>query len=440
MLTKSNLVSAFFDNLQDINYVVLRGYDKIPHRITGDIDILINRRDFPRFLQIIESLIQENDLVEMKRIDRGYVRMFRLLKLTQLANFALKIDVHFEENWRGAAYIKAEEILERKIEYDHFFIPSYEDQVCINLFQGLLGMGYLTKKRINQILILLDKVNWSRLDQNNQLILNPESGRNLTQLLNQRSFAKINQLSNIYRSLIWSKSFKTAPLKTTKSSMAFIYKKLKYKISPPGVFIALVGPDGAGKSTAISNVTKFLDQVVINGKSIVIPWRPQYLKRLATLKNDTSLDGLTKTEKAQHIPGKISSFLRFNYYCLDYFLGHYLKNRRILESEGYVLYDRYSYDFLIQPANRSFINLNISIKKLIAFFVPKPDLTIYFSANANILYARKQEETLEELEDLVRRYEKYTSGNKKIVKINAMNDIATVEYDILNSFAKRYAK
>lgn len=440
MFTKTTLISAFFDKLCGIQYVVLRGYDKIPDRITGDIDIMIAREDFSKFSKVIDTIKATYGLFEMERIDREYVRMFRLLRTAPGNNFALKIDIHFEENFRGAAYIKGEDILTRKIQYNQIFIPSYEDQVCINLFQGLLGMGYVTEKRIGQINALLNKVNWIELEGMIKSILNPGLGSELSKYLENRSYSKISQLANTYRRIIWTNTFKEAPKYTIISSTNYLYKNLRYKILPPGVFIALIGPDGAGKSTAIKNVTNFLDQVVINGNSCVIAWKPEYLKRLATLKKDTSLDKLSKEEKANYIPGRISSLFRFIYYCLDYILGHYMRNRRILEAEGYVLYDRYSYDYVVQPANRSFINLNGKVKNLISYFVPKPDLTIYFSANAEVLFARKQEETLEELKDLVKRYEEYTSNNGNIVKINALNDVSTVEYDILTSFANHYAK
>ncbi len=75
-------------------------------------------------------------------------------------------------------------------------------------------------------------------------------------------------------------------------------KKQLLNLKPKGVFIVFMGPDGAGKSTAINSFINFLNQFVINTESVLVAWRPQYLKRLADYsKNKNHLDNANKAEE-----------------------------------------------------------------------------------------------------------------------------------------------
>lgn len=438
---KIEFIKALFEELNNqVNYTVLRGYDKIPNQITGDIDLLIDKKEYKKFLNILESLIIQYELNEIKRIDRHYVRMFRLFHIEVGASYGLKIDIHFGEMWRGATYLTANNILEKKIAYKNIFIPSYEDQVAINLFQGLLGMGYVTEKRQNQLQNILPKVDDEKLLNLLAELTTKSISENLMTSLKNKDFVSINKQVKRIRKIVFIEALSNRPLTTSIDFSLFILKNMKYKIIYPGAFIALIGPDGAGKSTAINNLTSILDQVIINGNSKVIPWKPAYLMRLAELKKDKSLDSLPKSVKKRHIPNKFSSFLRFSYYTLDYILGHLIQNRKILTSEGYIVYDRYFYDYLIQPPERSFINMPRWIKNIFSFFIPMPQVIIYFKATPSVLFSRKQEETMEELKELVRLYDNYVSDNDNIITIDATQSPEDVEINILNEIVKTYVK
>ena len=72
------------------------------------------------------------------------------------------------------------------------------------------------------------------------------------------------------------------------------------------------------------------------------------------------------------------------------------------------------------------------IKSSLSIFVPKPDLIICFKSDAKTLYSRKQEETLDELQELVVLYNDYITKNKKIMLVDANQSKEEVLLQILN--------
>lgn len=441
MSKKSELIQDLINDLNDsIDYVVLRGYESIPYNTTGDIDLLISKSSFNSFCNIIESLKSKHNLNELKRINRNYVYMFRLFHVELNENYGLKIDIHFEESYLGAEYLSSKEILSKSTFYNDTKIPSYEHQVIFNYLQPILGMGYLPDKRKKRILNQLNKCSFEKLKSELIHLFSKKASKFLIKIFTEKKMI-LSKYEILYiRSCILFKSLEK-PIKLLKNFTKTIYRRIFYKFNPPGLFIVFMGPDGAGKSTAISSFIKVLKQFVINDGSELLAWRPHYLRRLSEYKSKPNpLDNASKQLKIDNIPSKFSSFFRYMYYFMDYILGFYFKYRKVLTNEGYIIFDRYFYDYLIQPSYRSFINLPYFIKSSVSIFIPQPDLIIYFQSDPETLHSRKQEETLNELQELVTLYDDYISNNKKIKVLNANLSKERVLLQLLNFFRTNYEK
>ena len=438
---KFNLIEDLIKILNNkIDYVVLRGYESIPNNTTGDIDLLISKSSFNFFCKIIESLKSKHKLNELKRINRNYVYMFRLFHIEFNENYGLKIDVHFEESYLGAEYLSSYEILSKSIIYNDIKIPSYEHQVIFNYLQPILGMGYLPEKRKKRILTQLNKCSLEKLKAELIHLFSKNASKFLIKIFTEKKMILSKREVLYLRNSIIFKSF-NQPIKLVKNFIKLIYRRTYYKFNPPGLFIVFMGPDGAGKSTAIKSFINVLEQFVINDNSELLAWRPQYLRRLSEYKkNPNHLDNASKEIKIENIPSQVSSLFRYLYYFMDYILGFYLKYRSVLTNEGYIIFDRYFYDYLIQPSYRSYINLPYFIKSSLSIFIPKPDLIIYFQSDAKTLHSRKQEETLIELQELVNLYDRYISKNKNIKVLNANLSKEKVLLQTLNIFSTNYEK
>ena len=166
--------------------------------------------------------------------------------------------------------------------------------------------------------------------------------------------------------------------------------------SKKGLFVAILGPDGSGKSTVLHHLAQN-----IQGKFTQVSyfhWRPGLLPPLNNLlKPGAPVQVGPCTEPHKFPPhGFFISFIRLVYYTLDFILGYWVKFFPRKVRSGLILVDRYYYDFLVDP-RRFRLNVPRWIVKVLLRFVCKPDLVFYLDAPVEILLNRKQELSAKEL-------------------------------------------
>ena len=175
-----------------------------------------------------------------------------------------------------------------------------------------------------------------------------------------------------------------------------------------GTMLAVVGPDGVGKTTFIDRVCEDLPRVLVKdaGAIRVQHHRPHLLPNLKRLirgrRSDPSAEEFSRPHRAKPA-GAVSSFFRLVYYWLDYLLGYWLRIRPQCMRHNVVVFDRYFYDFLVDP-RRSRLGLPFWIRRLFLRLTPQPDLVFFLDCDADIVYARKQELELNEISRQLEAY------------------------------------
>ncbi len=159
-------------------------------------------------------------------------------------------------------------------------------------------------------------------------------------------------------------------------------------IKPPGFRIVLLGPDGSGKSTVISELSDQLRPYF--GGVEIKHWRPALLPDLGVLlKRRAKVDEPNMNPHAATPHGGLLGGLRVLYYLLDYLLGG-IKERKALAQNRLIIYDRYAYDMEIDPLRYRF-QLPAALLRAVAQFAAKPDLIFCLDAPVDVLRARKIE-------------------------------------------------
>ncbi|NIT04044.1 hypothetical protein GTO10_03900, partial [Candidatus Saccharibacteria bacterium] len=215
-------------------------------------------------------------------------------------------------------------------------------------------------------------------------------------------------LSHLKRALIWRVTRRDLlnPFRFWIQEWGRIWRRCRY---PTGLFVVLLGPDGAGKSTVIRHLRENLREAF--RQSEVFHLRPRVIIQQGTCNTVTDPHG-----KPPH-PLSLS-LVKIAYYLFDYGLGYLLKVGPKLVRTTLVLFDRYYDDLLIDPRRYRYGGPQWPVY-FARRLVPRPDLFLILDVPANELLGRKCEVSLEELKRQREAYGKLAAEVPNAVLLDA---------------------
>jgi thymidylate kinase len=171
---------------------------------------------------------------------------------------------------------------------------------------------------------------------------------------------------------------------------------------------------------------------------IGLHFRPRILPNINQL-----LTGKTETVEEFHNPHRAapangpSSLLRITYYWTDYLFGYWVRLRRLCARNRTVIFDRYFYDFIVDP-RRSRLSLPGWVPRLFLALTPKPDLVFLLDADAELIYARKQELKPKEIDRQLSLYRTLAARDpKRFVRLDARQLPEEIVRDALRALVER---
>ncbi len=174
-----------------------------------------------------------------------------------------------------------------------------------------------------------------------------------------------------------------------------------------GLTVALLAPDGAGKSSVASALTDTLP----------VPVRVVYMGRARTSnrgRRQSVASGLVRQWR-RHLTARYHRF-----------------RGRI------VLFDRYTYDALLPPRNPN--PARVARRWVFAHAVPAPDLVILLDAPAELMFQRKDEHPREFLEQRRRDYLELKSRLPEMVVVDASQSLEDVRRDVTHAIWTAYSQ
>ena len=169
---------------------------------------------------------------------------------------------------------------------------------------------------------------------------------------------------------------------------------------PRSITVAILAPDGAGKSTVVAGIQQ----------TFYFPVYTTYMGLYQKGGSRRSTAGILGTGFLYRL---IQQWRR-------YATARYQQARRKL-----VIFDRYTYDSLL-PSGKPLTRLQQWRRWLLAHACPAPNLVILLDAPGEVLYARKKEHSVELLESRRQSYLNLQTEVPQTVVIDATQDMQTV--------------
>jgi thymidylate kinase len=155
------------------------------------------------------------------------------------------------------------------------------------------------------------------------------------------------------------------------------------KMAPQrGIMIAVLGPDGSGKSSVIAALAAACAPAF--AQTVCLHLRPGLLP---------SADPGTVPVEDPHGKepyGWLRSALKLAYYVVDYAVGYHWRIRPVLRQAGLVIFDRYYHDLLVDPKRYRYAGPPW-LARWAARVIPGPDLFVLLDAPPDVLQRRKRE-------------------------------------------------
>jgi len=417
-----DLIKSFEKN--NIRYFILRNYEGLPEiNNSKDVDIIIEPGKYQVASKQLLFVFKKYGIGYYHRIKYERVRCFYGIDTKK--RFSIHIDLIEGYLSKGFEVFPFELLYKNTIKYNEFTVLNKPFDAIMLLYYKVIGAKELKEKYVEKI-SLIYQTESQMIDAVLVETLNKKCGLIIQGALKNRDYDKIVKNAGLMSKTSKKKAFFKRPIYTIGSIVKFFVEKIHRVIFCPRKyqnFIAIIAPDGTGKTTFIENFQKAIAFYYVSDetKSHIYHHRPMILPNLGVLGEKA---GIKEQDKDFTIPhrakpvGFFNSLLRMTYYWLDYFIGVPLLLRKDVQFDKFTIYDRYIYDFLVDP-HRARINLPYWLRKIFTKLIIQPRIVFVLSTDAETIYARKQELTIEEINRQLNEFSKLAKSNKRFVVIDA---------------------
>jgi ADP-heptose:LPS heptosyltransferase/O-antigen/teichoic acid export membrane protein/thymidylate kinase len=371
-----DLFTAF--SRENIRWLLMRGEHELASP-EGDVDLLIDPHDMPRARAILES----RRFLSWPTLGRGTHHFF--VGYDPASPTWVKLDIVTELTFGPYLSLKsyaAAGVLARRRRLDPLFVPSQDDAFWMLLLHCALDKGRFAPHRAAR---LAELAAGARTDSPlaRQVALSCPAGWDPARLVASAArgdWPELTRLAPVLRAGFQRREPVATRGRAVGNRVLQALEIPMIRLGRPGVTVALLGPDGAGKSFLATEITR----------SFYVPVRVVYM---GLWKSGPRSAGAKGQSPAMRLAGQgLAIAGRLPKAWSRYLLGQY---HRALGRV--VIYDRYTYDALVaarQPGGW----VKRTYMWVLGHGCPAPDLTLVLDAPGAVMYARKGENSPEELE------------------------------------------
>jgi len=356
MAIESLILQDFFGRLNrsGIRYAVLRNYATLPHSLDGsDLDLLISSDMRDEVYAMVKEIAHMHGGYCISCIDdfkiTAIIARFCGKDKNSSLWWGLPIDLYFTVGLRRYEYFDTQIVLNDSIKHNGIKVASPDDAAITAFLKECLANGKSRKNYENEasLAYAANKLKYKK-------IFEKYFGKSVANLwiryLAYPGDAKnLKKISKITRCILPIRTFLRAPIHALRNELTCFGRRCIRVFKPPGFLIAVIGTDGAGKSTIIQGIEPIM-VAALHGKPIYEHLRPNLFPSIAKLFGNPEITIPVTNPHSSNPSGVIGSLARLLYYSLDYIFGYWLKvYPMLIKKPNLFIFDRYFYDYLIDP-------------------------------------------------------------------------------------------
>ncbi len=398
-------------NQAEIGYCVLRNYDfliseekKVLAKSEKSIDMTVAKKDYDRFKEVMQSIgFRRRGKLSFSHAHKPFFTIVN----GEIISFDVQVGGVY---WNDIRYIEDRKMIESREKKVFFYVPSKEDSFVMLLTHSIVGKRYFKPEYRERLDSLVGVVNVEEVIRDLSSIFSKRKAMQLFSLVKKRKYDQIiAQRFNLIALFVTKK--KNNLITLAKVFLRWVAWK---KIGASYPLISIIGPDGAGKSTAAKNIVmsvkdsgrKALAIYTGRGKNQILP--------IARIGKMYKRREKTQQEKANHSVKKVSEKERNNLrlskkilytlgafvFTIDLLLRYFFVILPKRKTGHVIVTDRYSSDIIVMEY------VPFWIRKSLLYLFPKPTITFYLYNDVGVLKERRPEESAKGLERQMKYFER----------------------------------
>ena len=397
--------AEFFRRLEarGISYVVLHGYDQFPARFGSDVDYAVDDADRRKIAPLLAELARERGWVVAQTWPHELFADYSVLIDPENAANHLALDVcsHFARD--GRLLLRDAVLLhDRRRHEGGFFVPAPAVEF-IYLLAKTAAKNEPAPKHLPRLRQL-----WA---------LDPAGiQRRVAELFGQPAPPLEAWLRSPGEH---GEQLRASMRAGTRFGLALLvaetFRRFQRAMRPAGMHIALLGPDGCGKTTLLQNLERLLAPCF--SRQRVFKFRPDVFQQIEP--------GLEPQPHRRPPRGRLLSCAKVLYYFADWWLGWCLRLRPERRRAALVVFDR-DFNDLVVDQRRYLVQGIGRLARLLRRWVPRADATFILDADSHAVYARKPELPVAELERQRKLFRELAAGDRRMHVVAANDPVEEV--------------
>jgi thymidylate kinase len=393
-----------FLNARQINYVVVGDATNLPYQIGSDIDIVVDSYALRHLSLQLKAFAEPHGFSIVQQLQHESCAYYTCLTWGDGLK-SLKLDVSSDYLRGGRMLIRSTVLLKDRKRHvynqsgGYFFVPSTAG-----------SFAYYLAKRADKLALTVDSMLYLRglwsVDRASAMegFLSIWSQKDLPALESVLSKEDPAGLAHLRAELRCGRPVRIHDLARE------AWRRMRRANTPTGLFVAVMGPDGAGKSTLIAALQ---DQLLFAFRG----YRYQHL-RPGCLPGSRAGGQEVTQPHSRPAYGVARSLMKLVYLYIDYLVGFAFKVWPALVRSTFYVSDRYYHDLTVDPARYRY-GASLGVARWLGRLMPRPDLVFVLDAPANVVLSRKREVTPAECERQASAYRELTQYGAHVRLIDA---------------------